>query len=414
MHQGPVQVLSPLVNWQSPIDQNEERSLVSNKKLPSHIKPESPALDSEIAIENKINIVTTSIDDSESSSSDEDFLPSRFTHNISKQYVISLKTNYKVTTEKLKADSENGFLRLKMAQVALLLSEVFCHYLAEVQEAEIIDEEKEILYSDKQNDFLEQAKEECKDAKDINPLDPNVYYTESMIMEFEGVNCQEIEHVEKYLQLLKLALALDPTKADIQKTLDKAVLFLQKRWAELKSDNTISSEVYSNWLQKLNLITSGNPLKDLFQSNPELFKLSTDITHAAFFKRNPELKSIQAFLSVYPQAGIIPVTAISSEAIHSAVAREENNPLATKLFFVHPAGSNVIRPDVADAIKDSIVKYANKNKQLKVYLGNKDDLALVRSSFKLDSNLPKKFDTLTTEIREIERFKIPIYTLSIL
>lgn len=413
MNQGYVQVSPSQLIWQVSIG-DDKKSHVSSGKLPSHLKPESIAVTSgKETILNKIDVLAVSINDVIESTSEEDFIPSRFNHMMEDEYKKKLQNDYLFITEKLKSDPRNGSLRVKVAQTALLISEMYAYYLAQIQAKEEINQENEELCFNKQNTFLTQAKRESQRAKDLNSLDPLAYYTESLIMEFQGVNCREIDKVEEYLKLLKLALALDPTKEDIEETWNEAISFLEQRWSELKNNEEISPETYSSWIEKLNVIISSNPLKDFFQNNPELFKLSKDGKHSAFFERNPELKSVEAFLSVYFQAGIIPLTTMSVEAIRSAVSKGENNPLATKLFFVHPKGNRVITTEEANEIKDSMVKYATKNKVLRVYLGNQEDMALIVKSFRLDKSLPRKFDTLTTETVELERFSIPIYALSI-
>lgn len=77
-----------------------------------------------------------------------------------------------------------------------------------------------------------------------------------MIIEFEGVNCREIEQVEKYLKLLKLTLNLEPKekRKKLQKTWDKAISFLTERWIQLKKEHSIDESTYQEWMKKLNAV----------------------------------------------------------------------------------------------------------------------------------------------------------------
>lgn len=338
-----------------------------------------------------------------------DTLPSRFKHEMTTLYMNWVKTQQVTISQQLSKDPNNFTLRLKLAENALLLAEMVRSFL---ETPNLKTNVKESCIS-KRDAFIEMAKLEIQDAKLLNIFNPLNYYTQSMIMEFEGVDCQDITKVEEYIRLLTQALALDPASVEINETLDRAVAYLRQKWTTLKDASSIDETKYGEWTRKLDGWLSDNALKKMFQTNPALFKLASLVKYQGFFQQHPELKSKEAFLAAYPELAVIQVpTVLSAGNIREALAQAENDPFATKLFILCEKG--FINPSIAHEIKEGMLNYFSKGKALRVYVSEPDTTAIT-NSFKLElgKTLVEGKGQLASDILRMKGISFFIYAMHI-
>src|SRR5947209_6236438 len=117
----------------------------SSPVIPQHLRPQSLVAKSEgESVSKRVEVLTVSAPIVERDDQ-LDFLPSRFANDMTKEYIAKLKTDYAFISDQLRSYPENGAFRIQVAQKALLLSEMYAYYVAEVQAAEELDEESETL-----------------------------------------------------------------------------------------------------------------------------------------------------------------------------------------------------------------------------------------------------------------------------
>jgi hypothetical protein len=388
------------------------------ENLPSHLKPTSKQVEESAAssILNKVEVLDKPIASVYRNNKNLDFFPSRFNHDMNDSYALGIKTKQAYYLQLIKQDTKNCNLRLQLAENSLLFAEIFDALLEEEEKAEKVNEQEVKLLIDKLNDFLNLAKKENLQVQLLNPFHPRHYYIESLIMEFEGVNCRNLEQVEKYIMLLKIALALDPTpptSTEAQQTFEEAITFFRSRWAELLQEETIDNATYLEWTAKLNEWLSNDTLKIFFANNPRLFKLATQAQHAEFFNKHPELKSVEAFVKKYPDLGAInlPGGLLTKESVREALAQAEDDPLAIKLGLISPIA--ILTPIVADEIRKAMLNYSSKQKMLKIYVGNEDDVNTIANSFRGDQSLLKNKGSLTDEVVTMHIYPFPVHSVYI-
>lgn len=124
--------------------------------------------------------------------------------------------------------------------------------------------------------------------------------------------------------------------------------------------------------------------------------------------KHPELKSIEDFVEKYLEIKTIRLTKIlSKENMRETLNREENNPFAMELPLIHKMA--ILTPVVANEIKEGMLKYFDKGKILKVYVGNEDDIATIKNSFILDETLVKNKGFLKGEKVQMEGIDFTVY-----
>ena len=319
-----------------------------------------------------------------------DHLPSRFiqTMVLNKEYISQIKAMAQNFLAKTAENPNNFTWRCEAIYHLLLSGEIFL----KLAKTEGLPAHKIEEFTSAPKTYLERAKNELRQAQKLDTLNARYYDCKSMIMEFERIDCKNIEQVEEYLQLLKLALVLNPESADYKQRLDKAISFLKSRWLELKQEGTIPEAKYQEWSVKLEGWQNRDALKELFYRNPDLFKLSSMAKHAEFFKQHPELTNARAFLTEYPELGSsIHIANLSSiQCVRDTLAKEENNPFATKLILVpKDEDLTVLTPVIANEIKKAMINYAAKNKLLKIYVRS-NDFNTLRKCFEDDKTLLQK------------------------
>lgn len=99
--------------------------------------------------------------------------------------------------------------------------------------------------------YLTDANEQYLEAKKINQYHPLIFYMESILMEFHGIDCLIWEKVAVYIKLLRTAAENGGQSFDSRTTLDTAVQFLKDRWKRLNSDGDIDQQTYTQYLLKL-------------------------------------------------------------------------------------------------------------------------------------------------------------------
>ncbi len=414
MHnQGPVQISQVPQDFSKRYEPESYATPV--EKLPSHLKPVSKQAEVSAAsssILNKVKVFGKPIASLDRGSDNLDILPSRFNHDISDSYILGIKTAYAHSLQLIKTDPNNCNLRLQHAETSLLFAEIFDTLLREEKEAEDVNEQDVTSFTDKLNNAFNIAKTENERAKSLNPLHSRQYYIESMIMEFEGVNCKKIEQVEKYVMLLKFALALNPEAKEVKQTLDEAIAFFKGRWSELLQEETIDNATHVEWTKKLNEWLSNDALKVLFANNPTLFKLVSQTQHTEFFNKHPELKSVEAFVKKHPDLGSIQLPGgLTKENVREALAKAEDDPLAIKLVIISQTA--ILTPVVADEIRKAMLNYSSKQKMLKIYVGNKDDVDTIANSFRKDQSLARNKGSLNNELLAMKIYSFPVHAVYI-
>lgn len=405
---GPIEVLYPK-DWKdsSSLLSDKKSSTTSNYGLHQHITSSQQATSK---LNKDVSPLTTStlLEEHDLTS---DLIPSRYKNKMDTVYVSGIRTQHSQYVQSVRENSNNLQLRCMLSQSSLLQAE----FLRALKQQIHNDPSKLEDLNKKEIGYLENAKKEIPLIKELNAFHALPYYTESMIKEYEGINCTDICKVKEYIQLLKAALVLDSEdqelKGKVQATLQKTVEFLRARWEILKKEETIDSDTYQDWLGQLDRCLSQDALEVLFTDHPELFQLAKQAKYSAFFNQHPEFKSIEAFLNKHPSAGIIKFAVLNKESLHAALAQAESNPLAQRLSLVSQEA--VLTPVVANEIKDGMLNSFEKGKILKVYVGNKDDLYTIVNSFKNDESLAPGHGSIQVEEAQAKNSNSSFYILAI-
>jgi hypothetical protein len=336
-----------------------------------------------------------------------DLIPTRYNlSRVTNTYLSTIKTDQTKLVSEISQDRNNITLRFKLAQNSLFMAEI-CRILSITA---TLDSKKE-EHARNAEEYLKRAREENQCAKILNAFYAPAYYIEAMVKEYEGIDCKNLPEVKKYIQLLKIVLALDPELTEAQETLQKTVEFLKARWDRLAKEEKIDSTTYQNWLEQLNQWLSQDALAALFTNHPELFQLAKQARYSAFFNQHPEFKSIDTFFNKHPEAGIIKIHELSKEGVHAALAQAESDPLALRLPMI--SKTDILTPAVANEIKDGMLKYFEKGKILKVYVGNDDDVYTIVNSFKNDTSLARGHGSIEDQLVELKNYSFPVHIISI-
>lgn len=336
-----------------------------------------------------------------------DQIPTQFKSGIkiTRSYFTEIQSIHKQYVEKIIQSPYDFKLRYQLAENSLKMAELCKNLLMTATIPAKIEEHKK-----NEKNFINKAKWEIQQAKNIDDLNPLYFYLESMIEEYEGVDCKNLCQVEKYIQYLTTALAIDPNSIVIKQKLDEIVLFLKIRWKELVEENMIDSSTHLHWTQELDKFLSIDPLKNLFVLNPQFFKYSSRIEYASFFNQHPELKNIKAFEAKYSDIGSINlIDGLNQESVRKTLALVEDHPLAKKLPLISETA--LLTPVVANEIKEGMLKYFEKNKILRVYVGNKDDMETIVHSFTNDKSYVK--GSVSVEELAMKGFSHRIYAVFI-
>lgn len=333
----------------------------------------------------------------------ENQIPSRFIHLINKEYVDSTQVEHKNYIQEVRNHPGNASLRCQLSYSSLIRAEI-----ARTTAENTRDTSKKEGFLETEGKFLNKAKEENNHAKNIDNFFAPYFYTESIIMEYEGIDCTKIEQVEKYIRVLKTALAIDPTYAEVQQRLDLTIDFLKKKWTVLSDEGKIGKDIVLSWNEQLAKWINENALKVLIINNPSLFNLTKQAKYASFVEKHPELKDVTKFQEIYPEVGMIYIgdKGLEKDNLRIVLAEAIDNPLATKLPLISPRA--IVTPVVAEVIKDGMLNFFAKGKTLKVYFGNKDDRDTIVETFKKDKSLGK--GTLRSETLDL---KDEVYTIFI-
>lgn len=328
-------------------------------------------------------------------------IPSRFQHLIDIPYMDQHQIYQNQCHENVKAKNGDAFLRYKLAEAFLLSAEV--RYFLKKSS---IDPIKAEMHAKNELGFVSNAKRESKAAKNINYFDALSHYADCLIMEYEGVDCKDIERVEQYVYLLKLSHTLNPELEEIRTKLEETISFLKNRWLKLKEEAVIEPSTYDLWLNKLNQLLSDDPLKALFKKNPDLFNLATKAKYATFFKKYPYFKTLDTFLENFPNEGLIKVEGtINKDSVRQGIAKA--GLFARSLALVSP--TDILTPATANAIKDSMLA----DPRLMIYFGNKDDVKTLHMSFRGDKKLVAGKGDLIQHTLDMEGYNYPIYRIFI-
>lgn len=301
MNNGPVQVCVPSATSSSsslPLQMKAQVNSIPPSVGQTVVFSSNAQLSSGVCLENRLE--TISVQERMLNEQKPNELPRRYNRGNAGPYGSMVNANRVKFFELLKKDVNNLNIRYHLGLYQLLTAGIYKQSISTIES--LADAVK--LEGIKRADLcLNKAEQESQQLKILNPLHPLSHYIDCLILEYQGVDCTNIEQVEKYIRLLKLSAALDfdNQHPEIKENLDEAITYVRQRWSILHQEGSISDKVYQKWKRQLERTLAGDSLKSLFINNLRLFDLSRLTTHAAFFARYPEFKNKQACVAKYPE-----------------------------------------------------------------------------------------------------------------
>lgn len=305
----------------------------------------------------------------------QNLLPSRFNLECSPKYIRETNKMLATCFEIFKHNQQNTALHQELAIYSLLSAEIYRY-----KRTHTTHDENKKRYFDREKELINEMRAQIEEIRAVNPFSAFSYYAESLLMEYHGVDCLNLKHLEKYILLLNTAKFLDEDDEDINRTYKESLEFIEERWERLREEEILSSSAYLDHIKKKDRWTATSPKYFLYKVIIKYHDLSKHNKYGEYYRRYQQTNGFVAFCRMYYYLKTVCLDGnFTLELLKEKLKFIENSHFICTLGI--KSESSVITVEMAKEIRDWMLKLYAKGKEIKIFVKNKNDMFELATSF---------------------------------